>query len=174
MPPSFTVNEFKQTEGFLDKLPRSEYDYAIEFRHRSWQTEGPWEMLRHYNVAAVITDSPDPTLQYLSNISLTAADHCFIRLHGRNKGYWYNYSYSEEELKPWADKVKKIAKDPEVKRLRVYFNNHYGAKAVENALQFTEMVVGEQKLSQKQQEAENRVQEALEKVRSQRKLAEFS
>jgi uncharacterized protein YecE (DUF72 family) len=50
-------------------------------------------------------------------------------------------------LKLWAEKVNKIAKDPEVKRLRVYFNNLYGAKAVENALQFTEMVVGEQKLS---------------------------
>jgi hypothetical protein len=37
----------------------------------------------------------------------------------------------EEELKPWADKVKQIRKDPEAKRLRVYFNNHYAGAAVE-------------------------------------------
>jgi uncharacterized protein YecE (DUF72 family) len=141
LPPSFSVHEFKQVEGFLDKLPAG-YDYALEFRHESWQTEGPWEMLRHYNVAAVMTDSPDPKLQYLSSVILTA-DHSFIRFHGRNKGYWYNYLYAEEELKPWTEKIMKILKDPEAKRLRIYFNNHYGGKAVANALQFKEMI-GEQ------------------------------
>ena len=119
-----------------------------------------------------MTDSPDPALQYLSNISLTVADHCFVLLHSRNKGYWYNYSYNVEELKPWADKVNKIVNDPELKWLRVYFNNHYGGKAGENALQFMEMT-GSQKLSQKQQEAKNRVREALEKVKSRARLAEF-
>src|SRR5690606_34040223 len=88
LPPSFSVDAFKQTEGFLDRLP-SGYEYAIEFRHLSWQTEGPWELLRHYNVAAVMTDSPDPNLQYLSNLIMTA-DHVFIRFHGRKKGYWYD------------------------------------------------------------------------------------
>src|SRR5215469_3515094 len=56
LPPSFTVNDFKNIEQFLDKLPTADgYDYAIEFRHPSWGTEGPWEMLRHYNIAAVMT-----------------------------------------------------------------------------------------------------------------------
>jgi uncharacterized protein YecE (DUF72 family) len=31
LPPSFTVREFQNTEGFLDRLP-SGYDYALEFR----------------------------------------------------------------------------------------------------------------------------------------------
>jgi uncharacterized protein YecE (DUF72 family) len=52
-----TVNDLS-VEGFLDRLPRPGYDYAIEFRHPSWNTEGPWEMLKHYNIAAVMTDSP--------------------------------------------------------------------------------------------------------------------
>src|SRR5215207_8191803 len=51
LPPSFTVGEFKNMEGFLDKLP-SGYHYAVEFRHPSWKTEGPWDMLKHYNIAA--------------------------------------------------------------------------------------------------------------------------
>ena len=43
LPPSFTVKEFQNTEEFLDGLP-SGYDYAVEFRHSSWNTEGPWEL----------------------------------------------------------------------------------------------------------------------------------
>jgi uncharacterized protein YecE (DUF72 family) len=160
----------KHVEGFLDRLPRG-YDYALEFRHPSWKTEGPWELLKHYNVAATMTDSPDPTLKYLSdNITLTA-DHAFIRLHGRNQGYWYNYSYSEEELKPWAEKVKRIRKDPEAKRLRVYFNNHYGAKAVENALEFKEML-GEQ-LTKEQEAAKNRIAAKLAGLKKQTQLQHF-
>jgi uncharacterized protein YecE (DUF72 family) len=169
LPPSFSVNEFKQVEGFLDKMP-SGYDYALEFRHASWQTEGPWEMLRHYNVAAVMTDSPDPKLRYLSDVTLTA-DHSFIRFHGRNKGYWYNYLYTEEELKPWTEKVNKITKDPEVKRLRIYFNNHYGGKAVVNAIQFKEMVEGKES-SKRERDAKQKILDALATATAQKKLPE--
>jgi uncharacterized protein YecE (DUF72 family) len=50
-----------------------------------------------------------PSLQFLSTPVVTA-DHSFIRLHGRNHGYWYNYLYSKEELEPWVAKVNDIAK----------------------------------------------------------------
>ena len=77
-------------------------------------------------------------------ISITLKCYCpfwlFIhRFHGRiTKGhYWYNYLYSEEELKPWAEKVKQIRKHTKI--LRIYFNNHYVGKAVVNAMQFREM-----------------------------------
>jgi uncharacterized protein YecE (DUF72 family) len=140
LPPSFTVNDFKNIEQFLDRLPTNKsYDYAIEFRHPSWATEGPWEMLKHYNIAAVMTDSPaKENLQFLSDVIITAG-HSFIRFHGRNtKGhYWYNYLYSEQELKPWVEKVKQMREQTKV--LRIYFNNHYGGKAVVNAMQFKEM-----------------------------------
>jgi uncharacterized protein YecE (DUF72 family) len=77
LPPSFTVSEFKNVERFLDKLPKSAsasasnlrssslssppstkktaisnaYHDALEFRHPTWKTEGPWELLKHYNMA---------------------------------------------------------------------------------------------------------------------------
>jgi uncharacterized protein YecE (DUF72 family) len=141
LPPSFTVNDFKNIEQFLDRLPTNgSYDYAIEFRNPSWGTEGPWEMLKHYNIAAVMTDSPaKENLQFLSDVIITTANHSFIRFHGRNtKGhYWYNYLYSEQELRPWVEKVKQIKE--QTKTLRIYFNNHYGGKAVVNAMQFKEM-----------------------------------
>ena len=137
LPPSFTVREFKNTEEFLDRLP-SGYDYAIELRNPSWNTEGPWEMLKHYNIATVMTDSPkQDKLQFLSEVTVTA-NHSFIRWHGRNVRHRYNYLYSKEELKPWVDKVKKISAETAV--VRGYFNNHYGARAVVNALGFKEML----------------------------------
>jgi uncharacterized protein YecE (DUF72 family) len=170
LPPSFSVAQFRQTESFLDRLPLG-YEYAVEFRHPSWETEGPWEMLKHYNVAGVTTDSPDPKLGFLSNISVTA-DHAFIRFHGRNQGYWYNYSYDKAELEPWAAKVKKMQKDPEVKRLRIYFNNHYGAKAVENALQFKEML-GEE-LTSEQKAAKDGIRQTLVNLKSQKKIMDVS
>ena len=137
LPPSFTVKEFRNTENFLDRLP-SGYDYAIEFRHPSWNTEGPWELLRHYNIAAVMTDSPEPDkLKFLAEPIVTAS-HSFIRWHGRQVKPRYNYLYSREELKPWVQKIKQISTETGI--VRGYFNNHYGARAVVNAIEFKEML----------------------------------
>jgi uncharacterized protein YecE (DUF72 family) len=159
LPPSFTVSEFKNVESFLNELSTfskmnserfhesesgnsgGEYQFALEFRNPSWKTEGPWELLRHYNIALVITDSPKKeNLEFLSETSVTTADHSFVRFHGRNvkDHYWYDYLYSKEELEPWVEKIDKIREETKV--LRVYFNNHYGGKAVINALEFKEML----------------------------------
>lgn len=159
LPPSFTVNDFKNIEGFLDKLP-SGYHYAVEFRHPSWKTEGPWDMLKHYNIAAVMTDSPaKENLEFLSEVTVTSADHSFIRFHGRNtKGhYWYDYLYSKEELRPWVEKIEEVKKQTKV--LRAYFNNHYGGAAVINALQFKEMLGN--KLSENERNIIEHAQEYL-------------
>ena len=61
-------------EQFLDRLPTADsYDYAVEFRHPSSGYEGPWEMLKHYDIATVMTDSPpSENLQYLSGVIVTA------------------------------------------------------------------------------------------------------
>ena len=100
-------------------------DSNDEFRHPSWKTEGNHRFI-------------SKKMQFLSDVAITA-DHSFIRFHGRNtkNHYWYNYLYSKQELEPWIDKVNQIKNQTKV--LRVYFNNHYGGKAVANALQFKEM-----------------------------------
>ena len=91
-------------------------------------------------IAAVMTDSPpSENLQFLSDVTITA-NQSFIRFHGRNtKGhYWYNYLYSEQELKPWVEKLNEIIEQTKI--LRIYFNNHYGGKGVVNSMQFKEMI----------------------------------
>jgi uncharacterized protein YecE (DUF72 family) len=156
LPPSFSIEYFNTLEKFLENIPRkvennrinntikkanNDYQYAIEFRHPSWNTEGPWELLKHYNIANVITDSPEKeNLSFLSNSLVTSADHSFIRFHGRNTfsgHYWYDYLYTKKELEPWIHKVRKLKN--QTKKLRIYFNNHYGGKAIIKALQFKEM-----------------------------------
>ena len=157
LPPSFSIKYFNTLEKFLENIPRkpegvndndvpdkkvkNEYQYAIEFRHPSWNTEGPLDLLKHHNIANVVTDSPEKeNLSFLSNSIVTSKEHSFIRFHGRNTTsgrYWYNYLYSNKELEPWVQKVKKIKN--QTKNLRIYFNNHYGGKAIINALQFKEM-----------------------------------
>ena len=142
LPPSFTVSDFKKTENFLDQLPRG-YQYALEFRHLSWNTEGPWEMLKHYDIAAVMVDSPSSDdLQFLSEVLVTSRYHSIIRFHGRNSKHRYNYLYSKEELNKWVEKVKKIISESKKKpiKLRIYFNNHYGGKAIINSLEFKQML----------------------------------
>jgi uncharacterized protein YecE (DUF72 family) len=50
----------------------------------------------------------------------------------------YNYLYSGEELRPWLDKVRQLSNETAI--VRGYFNNHYGARGVVNAVEFKEMI----------------------------------
>jgi len=85
-----------------------------------------------------MTDSPPgDKLQFLSEVIVTA-NHSFIRWHGKDAKHRYNYLYSKQELIPWVDKVKKLSLETSV--VRGYFNNHYGAKAIVNSLEFRELL----------------------------------
>jgi uncharacterized protein YecE (DUF72 family) len=135
----------------------------------SWETEGPWNMLKHYNIAAVMIDTPpNDKLGFMSEVTVTA-NHSFIRFHGRDSKQRYNYLYSKEELKPWASKVKTLQKETTV--VRSYFNNHYGAKAVVNALQFKE-ILG-QKLTLEQEKALSHAQDYISQISHGSKLDHY-
>lgn len=148
LPPSFTIKESQKLEDYLRVLRKdsihNDIKFAVEFRHKSWNTEGSLELLQHYDIASVLTDSPArENLQFLSNEDnvTSKSTGVVIRLHGRNTNqnhYWYNYLYSEKELNPWIEKIKKIREKTDT--IFVYFNNHYSGKAIINALQFREML----------------------------------
>jgi uncharacterized protein YecE (DUF72 family) len=147
LPPSFAIDEFPKVDKFLEALSGNENlgdnNFAIEFRNKTWNTEGTFELLRHYDIASVLTDSPiQENLGFLSDENnLTSTTMGVVRLHGRNTSkdhYWYDYLYSEEELLPWVTKIKTIKQQTEY--VFVYFNNHYGGKAIVNSLQFKELV----------------------------------
>ncbi len=169
LPPSFTISESNSLEIFLDALRKrsdlkNNNNIAIEFRHNSWNTEGVLELLHHYNIASVLTDSPaQENLGFLSNENnLTSNNLAVVRFHGRNTTrdhYWYDYLYSEKELIPWIKKINRIKENTDT--IFVYFNNHYSGKAIVNSLQFKELI-NNQPLS----EIEKRVMEKAKKYLS--------
>lgn len=134
--------------GLLDILETDSYDYAVEFRHRTWLNEHGNELsldvletLQEYGVANVIVDGPG----FPATRSLTAK-HAYVRFHGRNYDLWfggeqeddyrlnrYDYLYSLEQLESWKLRLEEIVSNSE--KTRIYFNNHGRAKAAKNAFQ---------------------------------------
>ena len=111
--------------------------------HNSRNTEGVLELLHHFSIASVLTDSPaQENLGFSSNENnLTSNKMVVVRFHGRNTTrdhYWYDYRYSEKELIPWISKINRIKENADM--IFVYFNNHYGGKAIVNSLQFKELI----------------------------------
>jgi uncharacterized protein YecE (DUF72 family) len=139
--------------GLLDMLKTDEYDYAVEFRHRSWLNDrgnelsaDALETLQEFKVANVIVDGPG----FPVTRSLTA-NHAYVRFHGRNYDIWfkeeseddyrinrYDYLYTVDQLEPWTPRLLEIVENCEV--ARIYFNNHGRAKAVKNAFQMMDLL----------------------------------
>jgi uncharacterized protein YecE (DUF72 family) len=70
-----------------------------------------------------------------------------MRFHGRNAAEWwrhaaaedrYNYLYSPEELGPFAKAAAAIG--ARVKKAYLFFNNHFAAQGVANAVQMREQL----------------------------------
>jgi uncharacterized protein YecE (DUF72 family) len=131
------------TREYVSWLLRAFADYprAVEFRHASWSDEAAdtIERLDAEGAALVRIDEPFAELTR-SGTRATAAPLAYVRLHGRNKAQWwdhaqsedrYNYLYSADELQSVADAAQ--AEAALEKRVLVYFNNHFSAKAVANA-----------------------------------------
>jgi len=139
--------------ALLDILDTDTYDYAVEFRHRTWLNERGNELssdvidaLREYGVANVIVDGPG----FPATRSLTAK-HSYVRFHGRNYDIWfkeepeddyridrYDYLYSLEQLESWKTRLQEIISNSE--NARIYFNNHGRAKAVKNSFQMMDLL----------------------------------
>ena len=133
LPPSYSFKEdFGKLKSFLEVVP-DDVRFAVEFRHPSWLKNEVWSLLKSRNVANVIVDEP-----LLPPETVVTADFAFIRWHGRGSRPWYNYRYSEDELKKWVPKVKDVS--ARVERTFGYFNNHFRGFAVENSLKMMGML----------------------------------
>lgn len=116
----------------------------VEFRHNGWVNRTMYDHLRTEKIGYVAVDEPD-LHGLLKPDCFATTETAYIRLHGRNAEQWwdggplrYDYDYSEEELKYWKDKVRKISR--KVKATYVFFNNCHLGQAVRNASQFAEML----------------------------------
>lgn len=131
-----------ETRRYLSNLRRSFRNFPLvaEFRHSSWQKEPVFDLLAVENVGYCcvdlprISELPDRRIRY-------TAEPAYLRLHSRNPENWYrgeklryDYSYSDEELTEWAEKLRKLKKD--ARRVFVFFNNCERGQAPKNALSF--------------------------------------
>jgi len=133
LPPKFTYDrDFEKLGKFLEMIPDG-YEFAVEFRNSSWMKEETWRMLREHNVAYCVVDEPSlpPEVHVTANFA-------YFRWHGRSRRPWYNYHYSEEELKEWVPKINEARK--RTRKIYGYFNNHFHGYAVENCIEFMQML----------------------------------
>ncbi|MCW4050645.1 MAG: DUF72 domain-containing protein [Candidatus Bathyarchaeota archaeon] len=114
-------------ETYLESLPRN-YEWAVEFRHKSWLRPETYDLLRKHNVAYTIVD--EPLLPVEMEVT---ADFAYVRWHGHGEKLWYDYEYSEDQLEEWVPKVHEIK--GKARRTYGYFNNHFRANAVKNAVE---------------------------------------
>jgi len=122
--------DIKLLEEFLSSLPDG-YRFTIEFRHKSWLKEEVYDLLEEYKVAFCIVSSPK-----LPDVVRITANFSYIRMHGKER--WYDYCYSDEELRKWAEIVSKMHNDGY--DVFMYFNNDPNAYAVRNALKMKELL----------------------------------
>jgi uncharacterized protein YecE (DUF72 family) len=125
-PPTFKY-EKKELDSIISNL-NYEYKNVVEFRHTSWWNQTVFKEFRANGVIFCNISSPLDIAE--GEIHHTGGDDLFIRFHGLTD--WYDHNYTEEELKVWADGVRKIRP----KNVWVYFNNTNRGDAVYNALDF--------------------------------------
>jgi len=126
-----------------------EYPLVVEVRHSSWNQPEVFERLREQGVGFCNIDQP------VIGRSLGPSEHVtmpvgYVRLHGRNYDSWftsndhpeerYNYLYSMEELRPWAERISNIAQNADM--VFVVTNNHYQGKAIANAMELLSILRG--------------------------------
>jgi uncharacterized protein YecE (DUF72 family) len=120
-----------------------EYPLVIEVRHISWNEPDFYAELAAGQIGIVNVDQPmfrnslPPSARATSSVG-------YIRVHGRNYKEWfrktagrderYDYLYSAAELKPWAERTRALALEPNVTDVYVVNNNHFAGQAVTNAL----------------------------------------
>ena len=155
----YRTDNLEKLDTLLAGLHTDDYAYFVEFRHVSWLDgarldfePGTKSMLARHNVTPCIVDGPSfPTL----TTNLAAKKGAYIRLHGRNTDEWfkrhrgdefdrskrYEYTYTEEELLPWKERISTIETDlGGAKPVWVYFNNHPQGNAPRNALMLMELL----------------------------------
>jgi uncharacterized protein YecE (DUF72 family) len=153
-PPSF--HALPETRDYLDWLMRafSAYPLVVELRHKSWDDDAPGTAALLAGGAASRVLIDDPFTHILDGAGTenpgtrtseprnpgTSVPPTYLRLHGRNRAAWwehdasedrYNYLYPPAELEP----VEAVASHAAAsgRRVLVYLNNHFSAKAVANA-----------------------------------------
>ena len=141
-PPSF--KNHAESREYLEWLVTrlSDCPVAVELRHRSWSDDvgSTLTLLNGLGAAWVQIDEPKFRFSIAQNYLPNVTSFYYMRLHGRNAAKWwrhertedrYDYLYTAAELTPFSETADAASRL--VKKLYLYLNNHFAAKAVANA-----------------------------------------
>ena len=133
-----------ESRGYLEWLLKAFRDWpvAVELRHRSWSDDPgrTADLLGEFGAALAQIDEPKFKTSIRQTLMPNVRSFYYLRLHGRNAAQWwkhersedrYNYLYTADELKPFAEAAKTAAR--QVRKAYLYANNHFSAKSVANA-----------------------------------------
>jgi uncharacterized protein YecE (DUF72 family) len=112
-------------DWFLGSLP-DWVRVAVELRHPSWQTDEVFALLERHGAASCVMSGAR-----LPCVLRATAPYVYVRLHGPDHDHLYGGSYSDDDLRWWADRTREWAHDG--RDVLVYFNNDGGGNAVRNA-----------------------------------------
>ena len=124
LPPSAPIDE-PRLAYFLDSLPRG-LRAALEFRHASWHQDSVFRLLEARRAAYCVMSGAG-----LPCVLRATAPFVYVRLHGPDPHHLYAGSYSDDDLRWWADRIGEwhaMGRD-----VFAYFNNDGGGNAVRNA-----------------------------------------
>jgi uncharacterized protein YecE (DUF72 family) len=147
----FSFHKTEENTAYLGKLLKkfSDYPLVVEVRHATWNDNAFYALLKERNVGFCNIDQP-VIGRSMKPTERTTGPIGYIRLHGRRYDSWfsddpvmnpserYNYLYSEQELEPWAARIKHVSESGE--STFVVTNNHFEGKGIVNALQLIHLL----------------------------------
>jgi uncharacterized protein YecE (DUF72 family) len=131
LPPGMERDE-DRLEHVLARMPAT-IRVAVEFRHASWLDERVFGVLERRGAAYVVMSGA-----HLPCVLRATADLVYVRWHGPDAEHLYAGSYSEDDLRWWADRLREWQGAGH--RVRGYFNNDQFGYAALNALRLEELL----------------------------------
>lgn len=99
---------------------------AVELRHPTWDDPSVYALLEHHRAAHVVMNGAG-----LKCVLRATTDVVYMRMHGPDSENLYAGSYSDDDLRWWADRITEW--DEQGRDVLVYFNNDGQGYAVRNA-----------------------------------------
>jgi uncharacterized protein YecE (DUF72 family) len=132
LPPSLKFEQ-ERIQHFFEIITTtySDYDFALEVRHKSWMEQEALDMIKRYDIGLVISQS-GVGFPYSEMIT---GKNIYVRFHGPGK--LYASSYDDDMLKDFAKKFKKWSKEGHA--IWAFFNNDWYAYATQNAVRLREL-----------------------------------
>ncbi len=145
-------NSFKNEDDTRDYLfaliqKFKDYPLVVEIRHDSWNEKDI--LARLAAEGAGFCNIDQPRIGGLTGTQHATSQIGYVRLHGRNYNEWftaknvndrYDYLYSPNQLQPWTEKIRQIAKD--TAKTFAVANNHNLGKAGVTAVEIRSLLKG--------------------------------